>query len=161
MAHPTIELISGLREAAYRLRQGAFYAWGHHGGCNCGHLVQVVCSLSKDEILARAQQVPGEWTEIAEESCSVTDLPLSQILQRLEQIGLTPTDIHHLEYLSDRRVLEQLPGGFRWLKKNCKDDVVLYFEAMAVLLEEAWLRTENFSLEILETEEMEAAYLTT
>ena len=161
MAHPTIELISGLREAAYRLRQGAFYAWGHHGGCNCGHLVQVVCSLNKDEVLSRAQQVPGEWTEIAEESCSVTHLPLSEILQRLEQIGLTPSDIHHLEYLSDRRVLEQLPGGFRWLKKNCKEDVVLYFEAMAALLEEAWLRTEDFSMELLEPASSEVAFLST
>jgi hypothetical protein len=57
--------------------------------------------------------------------------------------------------------LEQLPGGFRWLKKNCKEDVVLYFEAMASLLEEAWLRTEDFNMEVLEPALREVAFQST
>ena len=58
------------------------------------------------------------------------------LISKLEKLGLTPTDIHNLEYLEDRNVLENLPGGFRWLKKNVREDVVVYFETFASLLEE-------------------------
>jgi hypothetical protein len=57
-------------------------------------------------------------------------------LKKLQQLGLTPTDIHNLEYLEDREVLNRLPGGFRWLKRNVREHVVLYFDTMANVLEE-------------------------
>jgi len=136
MAHPNLTLIGALRQAASNLDNGAHYAWGHHGSCNCGHLLQVVTHLSKEEILQRAHTGIGEWTEIAESVCDVTGLPAHEMIGRLQAIGLTPTDIHNLEYLQDRDVLELLPGGFRWLKKNVREDVVLYFQTMASWLEE-------------------------
>lgn len=145
MAYPHPDLITALRETARRLREGAYYAWGHHGGCNCGNLVQVVCDLNKETVLTIAQAQPGEWTEIAEEACSVTHWPLMDILRRLEELGLTPSDIHHLEYLDDKKILHHLPGGFRWLKKNVREDVILYFETMALLLEEQMNPTKPFS----------------
>ncbi|HEU4472224.1 MAG TPA: hypothetical protein VFR58_14125 [Flavisolibacter sp.] len=140
MAHPNLTLIGALRQAAGNLRKGAAYAWGNHGACNCGHVLQVVTHLTKEEILRCAHTGIGEWTEIAEEYCGVTHLPAYAMISRLEAIGLTPTDIHCLEYLQDREVLERLPGGFRWLKKNVREDVILYFETMADLLEEKLLR---------------------
>ncbi len=79
----------------------------------------------------------GEWTEIAEEYCGISNAPAYLLVSELEKLGLTPTDIHNLEYLEDRKVLEQLPGGFRWLKKNVREDVVVYFETFAMLLEES------------------------
>lgn len=136
MANPTIELITALRETAARLRNGAHYAWGHHGACNCGNLVQVVTSLSEQEILRYAHTGIGEWTEMAEEFCPVTSAPLGMLIGRLEAIGLTPTDIHHIEYLSDKTVLKQMPGGFRWLKRNKREDAIAYFETFAALLED-------------------------
>lgn len=136
MAHPNITLINSLREAAQNLRNGAHYAWGHHGSCNCGHLLQVLTQLSKEEIVRHAQTVNGEWTEIAEEYCGVSNAPAYLLVSKLEKMGLTPTDIHNLEYLEDRTVLQALPGGFRWLKKNVREDVVVYFETFANLLEE-------------------------
>lgn len=139
MAHPTIELVTALREAAQNLKAGAPYAWGSHGSCNCGHLLQVVTRFSKEEIIRHAQTVSGEWTEIAEEYCGITNAPAYLLISRLEKLGLTPTDIHNLEYLEDRKVLEQLPGGFRWLKKNVREDVVVYFETFADMLEERLL----------------------
>ena len=69
------------------------------------------------------------------EYCPSSGAPVDLLISKLEQAGLTPTDIHHIEYLSDRAVLEQLPGGFRWLKRNVREDVILYFEAYACLLE--------------------------
>ena len=139
MAYPTYALITALREAAQNLRGGAPYAWGHHGSCNCGHVLQVVTQLSKEEIVRYAQTAQGEWTEIAEEYCGVTNAPASLLVSKLEGLGLTPTDIHNLEYLEDRNVLENLPGGFRWLKKNVREDVVIYFETFANILEEKLL----------------------
>ncbi|WP_205508716.1 hypothetical protein [Longitalea arenae] len=136
MAHPNSALIEGLRKAAAGLVNGNYYAWGHHGACNCGHLLQATTQLTKEEIVTYAHTGIGEWTELAQESCPVTDAPVNLLLTKLQQLGLTPTDIHNIEYLEDREVLNRLPGGFRWLKRNVRADVVLYFETMANMLEE-------------------------
>src|ERR1700712_1103020 len=98
MAKPSIELVSSLQEAARRLKNGAHYSWGNHGACNCGHLLQSITHLNEAEILAYAHTGHGEWTEIAAESCAVSGAPVSLLLSKLEQAGLTPTDIHHIEY---------------------------------------------------------------
>ena len=45
MAKPSLELIDALRKTANRLKTGAYYAWGNHGGCNCGNLLQVITNL--------------------------------------------------------------------------------------------------------------------
>jgi hypothetical protein len=136
MAKPSAELVNALRKAAKNLQNGAHYAWGHHGACNCGHLLQVITALDEKEILLHAHTGPGEWTEIASEACAATGAPVSLLLAKLEAAGLTPTDIHHIEYLDDKEVLQQLPGGFRWLKRNQRQDVVDYFTAFASMLEE-------------------------
>lgn len=136
MAHANIQLIQALRETADRLRNGAAYAWGNHGACNCGNLTQVVTKLSKEEILAYAHTGIGEWTELAEDYCGITNAPAGLLISKLQEIGLTPSDIHNLEYLEDKNVLQRLPGGFRWLKRNVREDVILYFETYADLLEE-------------------------
>ena len=140
MAYPNLTLIGALRQAAQNLRNGATYAWGNHGACNCGHVLQVVTHLSRQEILKYAHTGIGEWTELSEEYCGVTQVPAGLMVSKLEAIGLTPTDIHCLEYLKDESVLKQLPGGFRWLQKNVREDVILYFETFAHLLEEQLLR---------------------
>ncbi len=147
MAKPTIELINALRLTASNLRNGAYHSWGHHGACNCGNLVQSVTNFTKEEILQYAHTGTGEWTELAIEFCPATNAPIALVFTRLEQIGLTPTDIHHIEYLSDKEVLAQLPGGLRWLKRNKKEDAVDYFEAFANLLEEQWLQQIDVRLQ--------------
>ncbi len=149
MAVPSLQLISALRETAERLHSGVYYAWGHHGGCNCGNLLQVVTGLSKEEILTHAHSVQGEWTEIAEEYCSTTNAPAYLLISKLEELGLTPTDIRQLEYLTNREVLDRLPGGFRWLKRNVRQDAVVYFETYANLLEERLLDSMSIDVEAL------------
>ena len=136
MAAANLTLINALRETAQRLRNGAHYAWGNHGACNCGNLTQVVTKLSKEEILQYAHTGIGEWTELAEDYCGVTDAPAGLLITKLQQVDLTPSDIHNLEYLEDKKVLERLPGGFRWLQRNVREDVIIYFETYATLLEE-------------------------
>jgi hypothetical protein len=118
MAKPTRELVDALRATALRLQNGAHYAWGHHGSCNCGHLLQVLTRLDEKEILTYAHTAPGEWTELAAEYCGITQAPVSLLVKKLMEAGLTPTDIHHLEYLTDRTILERLPGGFAGYKET-------------------------------------------
>jgi hypothetical protein len=142
MAKPNRILINALRETALRLRDGATYAWGNHGACNCGNLLQVITPLSRQEIMSYAQTGIGEWTELAEEYCGVTNAPVDMLLSKLSEAGLTPTDIHDLEYLENREVLENLPGGFRWLKRNERHDVIAYFETFADMLEARLLSAE-------------------
>lgn len=151
MAKASYELVSALRETANRLKQGAYYAWGNHGGCNCGNLLQVVTDLSKEEILHYAHSGIGEWTELAEDYCGVTDAPISLLIKKLQDIGLTPTDIHNLEYLEDREVLNKLPNGFRWLKKNVREDVIVYFETYANILEEQLIEQIHIPAELFKT----------
>lgn len=146
MAHPNIELIEALRETARRLKNGAHYAWGHHGSCNCGNLLQTVTDLSSREILQYSRSGTGEWTELSQEFCGVTDAPVDLLIGKLQKLGLTPSDIHCIEYLQDKQVLDRLPGGFRWLKRNLREDVILYMETMADMLEEKLLRLEKLDL---------------
>jgi hypothetical protein len=145
MAHPNLALIDALRETAKRLKQHAHYAWGNHGSCNCGNLLQVVTKLDQKEILQFARTGVGEWTELAEDYCGVTDAPVSLLISKLQEIGLTPSDIHNIEYLEDKEVLKALPGGFRWLSRNQREDVIVYMETMAQLLEEKLLRQVHVS----------------
>jgi hypothetical protein len=149
MATANTRLIEALRETAARLRNGAHYAWGNHGACNCGNLTQVVTKLSKEEILAYAHTGIGEWTELAEDYCGITNAPAGLLITKLQEIGLTPSDIHNLEYLEDRDVLQRLPGGFRWLQRNVREDVIVYFETYADLLEEQLANNLSISFDEL------------
>lgn len=136
MAHANRTLIDALLETARRLEEGATYAWGHHGSCNCGNLLQVLTPFDQREILRMARTGVGEWTELAEDHCGVSDLPVDRLVGVLMEHGLTPTDIRHIEYLDDREVLDRLPGGFRWLSRNVREDVVIYLRTMAGMLSE-------------------------
>ncbi len=160
MAQPTIELINALNETASRLREGSHYAWGHHGACNCGNLVQVVTKFTKGEILRYAHQGIGEWTELAQEFCPITKAPIDLIISKLVEIGLTPTDIHHIEYLTDREVLNHLQGGFRWLERNKREDAIAYFEAFADLLQERLLKDIQFNMDEIGLPQAAPAVLT-
>lgn len=149
MAHANIELIEALRETARRLKNGAHYAWGNHGSCNCGNLLQTVTDLSSKEILQYSRSGTGEWTELSQEFCGVTEAPVDLLIGKLQKIGLTPSDIHCIEYLQDKQVLDRLPGGFRWLKRNVREDVILYMETMAGMLEEKLIKQVDLNLAAL------------
>jgi hypothetical protein len=155
MAHPNTILVDALRETANRLKNGATYAWGNHGACNCGNLLQVINPLSRQDIMGFAQTGIGEWTELSAEFCETSNAPVDLLVSKLQAIGLTPSDIHNLEYLDNREVLEHLPGGFRWMKKNVREDVILYFETFADLLEEKLLSGINI-LSLFSTEYVNA-----
>jgi hypothetical protein len=134
MAIPSAALVAILRETADRLAEGADYRWSHFGRCNCGHLVQTVTRLSPAEIHAVSARELVEWSEIPEDYCVGTGLPLEYVLDRLRELGLDRGDLRHLEDLSDPEVLAALPGGHRWLARNERHDAVIYFCTLANVL---------------------------
>ena len=126
-------LVDALRQTAARLRSGAPYQWGHFGSGNCGHLAQTLTRRSRAEIQRAAVERARDWGDAALEHCPASGYPLDHILSEMLQIGLSLSDIRHLEELSDRRILARLSA--RQLSRNNRDDVVRYLEAWADGLE--------------------------
>lgn len=135
MGYPTLELILALRHTAERLRQGAPYRWTHQGACNCGHLAQTVTKLPREEIHRRAVEKAGDGSEHAIEYCPKSGYPIDHIIESMLAIGRATDDLVHLERLTDPKVLARIEGT-RHLDHRSRDDVVLYLEAWADLLEE-------------------------
>jgi hypothetical protein len=135
MAKSNPELITALRTTAQRLTDGAHYEWGHMGRCNCGHLVQTITHLSDREIVQAADHHLDEWTEHAKDYCEGTGHSLDTLFLTLQEMGFGYQDVIHLENLSDQQVLVRL-GDRRYLRRNCVEDVTLYMQTLATLLEE-------------------------
>jgi hypothetical protein len=147
MAHPSRELVQALRVTAARLGAGAAYKWSDFSCCNCGHLVQSVTQLSAREVYEAAFLRGGDWGEQAREFCPSSGYPIDFVLSRLFALGLSAEDVQHLERLSDDRVLREVsltarpaewsdspsPAALRYTRR---EDVVLYLEAWARLLEQ-------------------------
>ena len=129
-------LISALRETANRLSAGARYEWGHMGRCNCGHLVQTLTNLTDIEIAQSVDYQLDEWTEHAKDYCDGSGTKVQDLFDTLSKYGLSPDDMRHLEHLSDRRILSHI-NRRDTLQKNAPDDVSLYLNTMADVLEEA------------------------
>lgn len=144
MAKPNRVLIELLRTTADRVESGAGYSWGHAGKCNCGHVAQTATGLSAGEIHRRmvarahtAKLARGEWSEHAAAYCGDSGMDVEFIFEALFEVGLKSQDISHLEYLSDPRVLEYLPGGRRRLQRSNRADAVAYLRAWAGRLDDA------------------------
>lgn len=132
MAIATDEVIAALRTTAARLQAGAPYQWGHAGMCNCGHLAQTVTHLGQAAIY---REVAGEWSEYLESRCTITGERTDDLSAALERFGFAPGELADLERLADPAVLRALPGGRRWLRHNEREDVVVYLQTWADLLE--------------------------
>ncbi len=136
MAQSNPTLIKTLRETAQRLKNGAHYEWGHMGRCNCGHLVQTITDMSDHQIVRSIDFELDEWTEHAKLYCNGSGHKVDDLFHTLETIGFNYQDVINLEYLSDQDVLEALPQGKRYLRRNDIEDVTLYMETLADILED-------------------------
>ena len=135
MARSSIKIVQVLRETAKRIKQGAPYQWGHMGSCNCGHLAQTITKLSKGEIHKAAMQRYGDWSEQLRDYCPQSGLPLNEMIDSMLELGFTRSDLINLERLKAPEVLAQLPEKHKYLKHNLRDDVVLYLNTWANLIE--------------------------
>ena len=131
-------LIDALRATSKRLEnEDVQYQWGHMGQCNAGHLIQTLTGMSSFEIVESVDFQLDEWSEHAVDYCSCTGNKVDDIFLSIEKQGLSHSDIVKLENLSDRKVLENLDGGFRYLERNRREHVVEYMRSLADLLENA------------------------
>ena len=135
MARPTLEIISALRETADRMGDGVPYAWGHHGSCNCGHLVQTITHESPGKIQALAVEKLGDWSDKVIAYCPTSQFPIDQVITQMLEVGFTPDDLYALERLCDRDVLASLPEHRKPLRHNRREDAMVYMRAWADLLE--------------------------
>lgn len=141
MARCDPRLIDCLRKTSRRLKDGAPYEWGHMGRCNCGHLIQTATHMSDLEIVRSIDFEMNEWTEHAKLYCDGTGHKVDEIFHALEKLGFNYQDMINLEYLSDPAVLGVLPQDRRFLRRNRLDDVILYMETLANILEKKYLQT--------------------
>ncbi|NRA64228.1 MAG: hypothetical protein HRU19_07060 [Pseudobacteriovorax sp.] len=138
MAKTTNILVKALYVAAGSLSDDdSIYQWGHMGQCNVGHLVQAMTGLTDSEIVETADEQFEEWSEHARLYCIGTGRRLDDIFDTLKTYNFSTEDVIHLENLSDRRVLKNLPGGFRYLSRNQREDVASYMLSLADLLAKA------------------------
>lgn len=156
MAHANAALINALRRTAEKLAKGAAYQWGHMGSCNCGNLAQELTQLTKAEIHQFAMQGRGDWREQVEEFCPTSGLPMDLLIADLLNYGLTTTDLQNLERLSDKKVLARIPAEKRYeLHHNVRNDVVLYMNEWARLLEDELLPHVKIDLSFMNEESEE------
>ncbi len=135
-SHSKRFLIDALRATSTRLEDSnSKYQWGHMGQCNVGHLVQTVTGLSSFEIVESIDFHLDEWSEHATDYCSCTGKKVDDIFITMKRYGLSHSDIVKLENLSDKTILDNLNGGFRYLRRNVKEDVIEYMRSFADLLE--------------------------
>jgi hypothetical protein len=106
------------------------------GQCNAGHLIQTLTGMSSFEIVESIDFQLDEWSEHATDYCSNTGCKVDDIFLTIEKHGMSHEDIVKLENLSDRKVLDNLDGGFRHLERNNRYDVIDYMKSFADLLEE-------------------------
>lgn len=140
MAIPSIHLISSIRKTIQKLKNGTAYQWGHMGACNCGNLAQELTKLSKDDIHRVALQGHGDWNEQLREYCPSSGFPMDTMISQMLEAGLTLDDLGNLENLSDPKILARIePKRRHSLRRNVKEDVIVYMVAWADLLETEWL----------------------
>lgn len=135
MATASKNLIGALRRTAKKLEKTDNYQWGHMGACNCGFLAQEITHLSKDEIHEYAMRKSGDWAEQVNDYCARSGYHIDLLINVLLQSGITKEDLVHLERLSDQTILQTIPLDQRYLHHNKKEDVILYINAWANLLE--------------------------
>ena len=137
MAQPNINLVNALRATARNIKKGSPYMWGHMGSCNCGNLAQEITKFTKAEIHAFAlANGRGDWNEQVNDFCPASGLPMDILLSEMMEAGLSSADLQHLERLSDPKILALLPTEKQSLRHNFRDDVVLYINTWAGLLED-------------------------
>lgn len=137
MARPSDKLIRALHDTIDRLKQSDHYAWGHMGRCNCGFLAQTITKLSPGEIHQIALEKAGlDWAERAIDYCPDSGYTIDHILTQMIELGLSTHDIASLERLDNTEILSLLPENKRHLQRNAREDVILYMQTWADLLQE-------------------------
>ena len=124
-----------LRLTAERLRDGAAYKWTHQGRCNCGHLIQTLTGLEGRKIHEIAVLAEGEWADHISDYCDTSGLPVDELIREMLAFGLSLDELGDLERLAAPKILRWLPHTQRYLNYRNREDVILYFETWAKVID--------------------------
>jgi hypothetical protein len=139
MALATDYVINSLKQTIENLLETNDYQWGHMGACNCGHLARVVTNFTRAEIHQYALLTQeGDWNDMLNAYCTVSEAPIDMVISEMVNKGFSTSDLKHLEYLSDPKILQTL--GITLLNRNKKEDLILYLNTWVDLLEEQKLK---------------------
>jgi hypothetical protein len=152
MAKASLEIIDALRRTARKLKTDASYMWGHMGSCNCGNLAQEITKMSKAQIHGYAMQGHGDWNEQLNDYCEASSMPMDLLIHELLTAGFSVEDLKNLEKLSDEQILNRIPLEKRYLRHNSRQDVIVYMNEWANMLEEELLATITLPSFFYETE---------
>lgn len=136
-----VKLIVALRQAAEEIKSSAKYEWGHMGSCNCGYLAQKLTGQSRSQIHKNAMEKNGDWSEQLNDYCPNSGYPMDNLIFDLLQNGLSVENLASLERLSDSKVLDTIHNKHKPLRYNVANDVSIYMNAWATLLEEELMRS--------------------
>lgn len=137
MANASVEIIQALRNTAKRINQikGA-YNWKHLGTCNCGNLVQELTGQNAKQIHLEGIKKHGDWEMLVYLYNEESTYQIDQTIKSLLDLGFTLEDIVQLENLSNQEIINNISFLKQNLKRDNKQDVILYLETWANMLEE-------------------------
>jgi hypothetical protein len=114
-------LLEAIKVVANALKNDtAHYDWTKANACNCGLIAQALLGINEHELQKRInQEVPTKkhtWKTVVQTYCPLTGLSEAAILRELQEAGLTPMDMVHLEFLENPAILRT--AGFTYEKKT-------------------------------------------
>ena len=98
MATATPELVQALRQTAARLREGSAFAWGHMG-CICGPRPDDHRALPRRDPPPR--RAPRRLEPAVGGPLPASGLAIDHVIDEMIALGLSNSDIRHLEHLDD------------------------------------------------------------
>jgi hypothetical protein len=136
---PDIKFANVLRETVRRIKAGADYNWCHMGRCNCGHIAQTITKKSPQEIHELALLKSGDWKDQSIEHCNSTGYTIDHIIESILAFGLSRQELAYIERLSNPQVLRHIePARRKVLNFKKKEDVILYFNTWAKVIEDEY-----------------------
>jgi hypothetical protein len=143
------DLAVALEKASKELEASSTYQWGHMGSCNCGFLARQITGHSAEQIHSYSMQRSGDWADQLRDYCPTSNLPMDEVIYRMEKTGVSLADLGKLERLSEERILQRIPSHRKPLKYNSSSDAALYMKVWSEMIKEELLQEVELPLEIL------------
>ena len=101
------------------------YNWEEQSKCNCGVVLQAATgnTAKKLQKLWALETLNIElrnksWQDLMQLTCSASGIPVEGVFKMLNDLGLSPYDIAHLEFMSNKAILKE--SGITDSKMNIK-----------------------------------------
>lgn len=140
-------LLGALKQAVVALEKDyIFYDWNKPHSCNCGLVIQALTGLTSGNVssLFSAAKIDAflkpedrkSWRDVCQVSCSITGEPIRRVFKKLKDLGMRPEDIVHLEFLSNKAILElsDIDVSTKEYYSN-KKNLIKYLQSWVMIIE--------------------------